>query len=209
MGYFNTTLNYSHVKDFSTMITDTANKNATFIQQRNLASQQIVGLSIGAPLPIAKWWMGYVNLWGNRQIFKGEFNGEKLNRSYNLFGLYMQNTITLSKKSGLSGEVSGWYNGKSVWGGTWVVQPMGGFDVGMQKNILKGKGTIKASVTDVLWTQYWRSKNEFAGVYIDGQGKNESRTFRLNFTYRFGNNNVKAARDRKTGLESEAGRIKR
>jgi iron complex outermembrane recepter protein len=209
MGYVNTTLNYSRVKDYSTMITDTANKNATFIQQRNLAKQEIFGFSIGAPVPIAKWWMGYVNIWGNRQQFKGEFNGEKLNRSYNMYGLYMQNTITLSKNKGLTGEVSGWYNGPGVWGGTWEVKPMGGFDVGLQKNILKGKGSIKASVTDVLWTQYWRSKNNFAGVKIDGQGKNESRTFRLNFTYRFGNNNVKEARDRKTGLESEAGRIKK
>lgn len=209
MGFINTTLSYSHVKDYSTMITDTANKNATFIQQRNLASQQIYGLNIGAPLPIAKWWNGYVNVWGNRQQFKGEFNGTKLNRSYTLMGLYMQNNFTISQKKGLNAEISGWYNGKSVWGGTWVVKPMGGFDVGLQKAVLKGKGSIKASVTDVLWSQYWRSKTDFGGVSIDGTGKGESRTFRLNFTYRFGNNNVKAARDRKTGLESEAGRIKR
>ena len=208
MGFINTTLNYSHVKDYATLITDTANKNATFVQQRNLAKQQIYGISIGAPLPINKWWNGYVNLWANHQQFNGVFNGEKLDRGYNLYGVYMQNTITISKAKGFSGEVSGWYNGPSVWGGTWVVKPMGGFDVGLQKNILKGKGSIKAAVTDVTFTQYWRSKNQFAGVYIDGQGKNESRTFRLNFTYRFGNNNVKAARERKTGLESEAGRIK-
>ncbi|MGE5107390.1 MAG: TonB-dependent receptor domain-containing protein, partial [Sphingobacteriales bacterium] len=146
MGFINSTLSYSHVKDYSTMITDTANKNATFIQQRNLAKQEIFGISIGAPLPIAKWWNGYVNLWANRQQFKGEFNGEKLNKGYNLYGLYMQNTITISKTKGLNGEISGWYNGPSVWGGTWKVKPMGGFDLGLQKNILKGKGSVKASV---------------------------------------------------------------
>lgn len=208
MGFINTSLSYSYVKDYSTMITDTANKNATFIQQRNLASQQIYGFSIGAPLPIAKWWNGYVNVWGNQQKFKGEFNGEKINRSYNLYGLYMQNTFNISKKKGVNAELSGWYNGKSVWGGTWVVKPMGGFDVGLQKSMFKGKGNLKASVTDVLFSQYWKSKTNFGGVYIDGEGKGESRTFRLNFTYRFGNNNVKAARERKTGLETEAGRIK-
>jgi hypothetical protein len=31
----------------------------------------------------------------------------------------------------------------------------------------------------------------------------ESRQFRLNFSYRFGNNEVKAARQRKGGLEEE------
>ncbi|MBI2729818.1 MAG: TonB-dependent receptor [Sphingobacteriales bacterium] len=208
MGFINTTLSYSHVKDYSTMITDTANKNATFIQQRNLASQQIYGLNIGAPLPIAKWWNGYVNVWGNKQQFKGEFNGSKLSRSYTLYGLYMQNTFTLWQKKGFNAEISGWYNGKSVWGGTWVVKPIGGFDVGLQKAVLKGKGSVKASVTDVLFTQYWTATNDFGGVYLKGTGKNESRTFRLNFNYRFGNNNVKAARDRKTGLESESRRIK-
>jgi hypothetical protein len=38
------------VKDFSTEITDTV-KNATYIQQRNLAEQKIYNASIGAPLP--------------------------------------------------------------------------------------------------------------------------------------------------------------
>jgi hypothetical protein len=45
-------------------------------------------------------------------------------------------------------------------------------------------------------------------LYIKGGGKWESQTVRLGFTYRFGSNQVSAARQRQTGLESEAKRIK-
>lgn len=46
MGTITTTVGYSHVKDYRAQFIDTTNKNATFVQQRNLATQQIYSLSI-------------------------------------------------------------------------------------------------------------------------------------------------------------------
>ena len=54
----------------------------------------------------------------------------------------------------------------------------------------------------------WRANNNFGGNTINANGSWESRTVRLSVSYRFGNNQVNAARNRKTGIESEAGRIK-
>jgi hypothetical protein len=41
-----------------------------------------------------------------------------------------------------------------------------------------------------------------------GGGKWESQQLRINFSYNFGNKQVKGARQRKTGMEDEQGRIK-
>lgn len=202
----NTTIGYSTVKDYATVITDTTNGNATYIQQRNLAKQQIFSFSLGSTLPIAKWWNGYANVWYNYQVFRGEFNNHPLKEDIPGYGANLQNTFNLGKD--YSAELSGWYSGPSIWGGTWRTKPQGGLDVGLQKLFLKKKATVKVSVTDIFRTNPWTAITDYGGVYIKGGGDWESRTVRINFTYRFGSNEIKAARERKTGLESEKGRIK-
>ncbi|UEG49886.1 TonB-dependent receptor [Ferruginibacter lapsinanis] len=205
MGFINTSVGYSHVKDYATEVTDTV-KNATFLQQKNLATQQIINFNIGSPLPIKKWWNGYANFWYNYQIFNGAIGENKVQVEVPSYGAYMQHSFTLGKD--YSAEISGWYNGPSIWGGTWRTRPQGGIDVGFQKLLLQKRATIKIAATDILYTAPWSSVNDFGGTYIKGKGSWESRTFRVNFSWRFGNSQVKSSRQRKTGLESEASRIK-
>ena len=201
----NTTIGYSHVKDYATQTTDTAN-NATFVQQKNLATQQIISFNIGSPLPIAKWWNGYANLWYNYQIFKGQIGTNAVHTEVPIFGAYMQHTFTLGKD--YTAELSGWFSGPSIWGATWRTKSQGGVDVGFQKLLMQKKASVKISATDIFHTSPWTATSDFGGLYIKGKGSWESQTVRLSFTYRFGSNQVKAARQRQTGLESEAKRIK-
>jgi iron complex outermembrane receptor protein len=207
LGMINTSVGYSHVKDFATQVTDTANKNATYVQQQNLATQQILSVNIGSPTPIAKWWNGYVNVWFNQQMFDGEIGKNHIKRTYNMYGAYLQQTFTIGSK-GTSAELSGWYNGPSVWGGTWRTKAQGGLDVGVMQQLFNKKGSVKVSYTDVFRTMPWSAVSDFGGLYVKGSGYWESNTFRVTFSYRFGSSNVKAARQRKSGLESESGRIK-
>jgi iron complex outermembrane receptor protein len=201
----NTTIGYSHVKDYATQTTDTAN-NATFVQQKNLATQQIISFNIGSPLPIAKWWNGYANVWYNYQIFNGDIGENKVHTEIPMFGAYMQHTFTLGND--YSAELSGWFSGPSIWGATWRTKSQGGVDIGFQKQLFQKKGTLKVTATDIFHTSPWTAISDFGGVYIKGGGNWESQTARVSFTYRFGSNQVKAARQRATGLENEAKRIK-
>ncbi len=205
MGFLNTSVGYSYVKDYATQVTDTT-ENATYVQQQNLATQQILSFNIGSPLPISKWWNGYANIWYNYQMFKGKIGKNELQLNIPLYGAYAQNTFTLGKD--YTAELSGWFNGPSIWGGSWRTQSQGGVDIGLQKLLLQKRATLKASFTDIFFTSPWTAISDFGGVYIKGSGNWESRTFRLNFTYRFGSNQIKSARQRKTGLESESSRIK-
>ncbi len=205
MGFINTTAGYSHVNDFATQVTDTAG-NATYVQQQNLATQQILSFNIGAPLPIRKWWNGYLNAWYNYQLFDGAIGGKEVKINIPSYGVYMQQSFTLGKN--YSAELSGSFNGPNVWGATWRTKPQGGLDIGLQKLMLKKKATVKISATDIFRTNPWTAISDFGGAYIKGRGAWESRTVRINFNWRFGSNEIKKSRDRKTGLESEANRIK-
>jgi hypothetical protein len=206
LSTINTTIGYSHVKDYATQITDTTNKNATYIQQRNLATQKIISFSVGSSLPIKKWWTGYANLWYNYQMYKGRFNQNLVDVKLSTYGAYLQQSFNLGKKC--TAELSGWFSGPGIWGGTWKTKPQGGIDIGLQKQFWNDKATVKCSATDILHTSPWKASSNYAGVNIRGHGQWESRTLRISFTYRFGSSQIKAARDRKTGLESEEKRIK-
>jgi len=205
MGMINTTLGYSYVKDYATQATDTI-KNATYVQQQNLAKQQILSFNIGSSTPIKKWWNGYANIWYNYQMFDGKLGGKQVKRNVPSYGAYLQQSFSLGKE--YTAEISGWFNGPSVWGGTWKTKPQGGVDVGLQKQLFKKQATIKLSATDIFHTAPWKATSDFGGLYVRGGGSWESQTVRLNFSWRFGSNQIKSSRQRQTGLESESKRIK-
>ena len=205
IGIINTTAGYSHVKDYATQVTDTTG-NATYVQQQNLATQQVLNFSISAPLAIKKWWNGYANIWYNYQMFDGAIGGKSLSVNIPGYGAYMQQSFTLGKN--YTAEVSGYFNGPNVWGATWKTRPQGGLDIGLQKLLFDKKATVKVSVTDIFRTNPWSATSDFGGMYIKGSGGWESRTFRVSMNWRFGSNQIKNSRERKTGLESEAKRIK-
>ena len=205
MGFINTTIGYSNVKDYATQATDTAG-NATFIQQKNLAQQQIISFNIGAPTPINKWWNGYANIWYNYQIFNGFIGENKVKEKVPSFGAYLQQSFILGKD--YTAEISGYLSGPSVWGGTWKSKANGSLDLGLQKQFLNKAATIKIAATDILHTAPWSAVSNFGGLYISGNGNWESQTFRLTFSYRFGSAQIKSARQRKAGSEDEAKRIK-
>jgi iron complex outermembrane recepter protein len=205
MGFINTTLGYSFVKDYATQATDTAG-NTTFVQQKNLAQQQIVSFNLGAPTPIKPWWNGYVNLWFNKQFFEGKIGDNKVKEQVPSYGAYLEQSFNLGKN--YSAEISGWFSGPSVWGGTWKTKSNGSLDIGVQKQLLNRAATLKISATDILYTAPWRATNNFGGLYIKGGGNWESQTVRVSFSWRFGSAQINSARQRKAGSEEEAKRIK-
>ena len=202
-----TKLSYSHVTDVFTQIVDTAEKSKSFITKQNLATQDIVSLNISYPF-MYKNYMLFTNLNTYYSMYKADFGGG--NRIINLnvfsYNLYMQNSLKFGKKKDWTAEVSGFYNAPTIWQGTFKSSAIWAIDGGIQKNILKGKGNLKASVSDIFRTLRWKGTSNFAGQQLTASGNFESRQFKLNFSYRFGSNQVKAARNRKDASEEEKNR---
>ena len=205
-GSFNTSIGYSQVADYSTDATDTI-KNATYVQPKNLAEEQLLQFNIGLSTPLKKWWTGYLNFWYNYQMYDGVIGGKKVTVSIPLYGAFIQQSFLLGKD--YTAEISGEYNGPGLWGATTRSKAQGGIDIGLQKLIYQKKFSIKVSVADVLCTRIpLMISSDFGGTSIKGNSTWESRTFRLSIGYRFGSKQVKESRNRKTGMESEAGRLK-
>lgn len=197
-------LGYSKTNGFFTEITDTTEFSRSFIQTRNLGYRENITFNIGSPLQIAKWWEGYLNAGvynvHNRATFKG---GNTIDLRATSYNIYMQNTFKFNKTT--SFELSGFFNGPSVWGGTFRNKPMGGLDVAFQKTFLDEKLVLRLAYGDILRTMRWRGISQYAGLYMDASGLWESRVARINFTWKIGNQKLK---EKKASQVDEFKRVK-
>ena len=200
-----TTLNYSHVKDVFTQIVDTTEKSKAFITKKNLATQDITSLNISYPFQY-KWYSLFANINTYYSIYQANFGvGRTVNVNVFSVNLYGQQSARLGK--GWTAELSGFWTSPSIYQGTFKTKALGSLDGGFSKTVLKGNGTVKASVSDIFHTLHWSATSDFAGQILHASGNFESRQLKLYFTWRFGSIQVKAARQRKTGDEDESKRV--
>ena len=199
----NTTVNYSHVKDIFTMLIDTMEKSKAFVSKKNLATQDIVSLNISYPL-MYKSFMSFINMNSFYSMYDADF-GEGRKVDIDAFGLniFSQNSLKFGKTKAWTAEVSGFYNAPTVWQGAFKSKAMWSVDMGVQKQVMKGKATLKASVSDVFHSMKFEGTSNFAGQITTVSSRWESQQLKLNFNYRFGNNQVKAAKQRNVGSEEE------
>lgn len=197
----NITLNYSHVKDMFTQLIDTAEKSKAFISKRNLAEQDITSLTISYPFQYKSYSL-FANLSSNYSKYHADFgNGRKVDLDAIGFNIFAQNSLKFAKT--WTAELSGFYNAPTIYQGSFKGKSLYSIDAGLQKQVMKGRATIKASVSDVFHTMRFRATSDFAGQTTKFVANWESRQFKLNFNLRLGNNGVKAARQRAGGADEE------
>ncbi len=203
----NVSLGYSRTRDYFTEITDTTEINRNYITTRNLGERTALTLAVSYPFQVAKWWNVYANVSAYRSTTRANLGqGREINLVANVLSLYAQQTFTLPGK--FTAEVSGFYTSPSIWGGTFINRRFWGIDAGIQHKILADRATLKLTVSDVFHSMQWRGISQFGGLYMDASGGWESQQIRLNLTWNLGSRTVKAARNRQTGAEDEAGRVR-
>jgi iron complex outermembrane recepter protein len=181
----------------------------TIMLPQNTGNRKMLNISLSSPLPITNWWNGYIQAEPYYQSYKGNLSG--FGNSNNVqsaswgFNGYIGNWITI--KGGYSLELSGWFNYQNV-STIYKSKPIGSLSTGIKKNILHNKGTIKLSVNDIFNTQRWAQTVTNGSLNMSTYRKWESRNIGISFSYRFGNQKIKSARERETGNEAELGRIK-
>jgi len=204
----NTTLTYTYTKDFSTYLIDTVEVIKTFLLPYNLDNQQVVNLGISYPVSPKNWWNTFtsINTYYKRNYALLE-SGREVEVDALVGSLYHQSTFLLPKD--FSFELSGWASTPSIWGADYETEANWSMDAGIKKKMFGGKGNLKVAFTDIFHSAPWHGEQRFDdSYYTSGDGGWESQQIRLNFNYLFGSNEVKESRKRKTGLESEAKRLK-
>ncbi|RYY14766.1 MAG: TonB-dependent receptor, partial [Chitinophagaceae bacterium] len=166
----------------------------------NLSSSDYIGFTVSAPVNVTKWW----NMLNNGNLFYIHYNGRlgttDLNSGKPAYDLRSNNTFTIGK--GWTAELIGSYNSAGR-DGFMVFDARWGLSAGVQKAVLKSKGTIRFNMTDIFWTNLPKAVITYNNYIEKWHAYRETRVANLSFTYRFGNSKVQAARRRTMGSEEE------
>jgi iron complex outermembrane receptor protein len=205
----NFTLGYSHTKDnqniaiakFKDVFPAIPSEDNVTVQiPINLGSSDYFGLTVSAPIRITKWW----NMINNGNVYYNHFNGSlgstTLNNGRPALDLRTNNTFTFKK--GWTTELNASFSSGGQYG-FMVLDPQWGVAAGVQKTILKNKGTLRFNITDIFWTNLPKAVITYDNYIEKWHAYRETRVANLTFTYRFGNNKVQQARRRTTASEEE------
>ena len=145
----NFTLGYSHTRDvqniaivrFKDVFPNIPSEDNVTVQiPVNLKSSDYFGLTIAAPVRISNWW----NMINNANVYYNHFNGNlagtALNNGTVAADIRTNNTFTL--KNGWSTELNANYSTGGRYG-YMVSESQWGLSAGVQKTVMKKKGTIR------------------------------------------------------------------
>jgi len=179
--------------------------NLTYTTAENLASYQNFTAELNFPLNFGKKISGYG---GNQFIYnhyKANYLGGIYDRDKWNWLAYWQ--LTYKPAPVWSMEVSGYYMTNFL--NEFIsINELGSLNFAIQRSLWGKKGRISLNANDILFTDRTKADIIYQDINVNMRQWYESRNIRLTFSYSFGNQQLKAARSRKTASEDEANRVK-
>ena len=153
----------------------------------NLVGEDAFGLEFTGQYNLVKWWKVDLNF----NFFRSITDGSNINAAYgsDTYSWSARQTSRFSLPKDIDIQVRGNYEAPQQ-------TPQGSreamyyLDLGANKDVLKGKGTITLSVSDVFNTRRWRNTTEGDNFYARGTYQWRRRQINLTFNYRLNQNKL-------------------
>ncbi len=204
-GKLITTLNYNTTNNVISQLVK-PDGDLLYLTSDNVARFRNIGIAITAPVPVTKWWNSniFINVFNNH--YEGVYENKPLDLSYTSFLINMTQTFTIKK--GFTAEVTGFYRAKGV-DQLNINEPMYVLSFGAQKQVLKGKGTVRLNLRDPFWLQRYKGKTQYDIVDSRVMSRWDNRQVTATFTYRFGKNGQQnpPPRRRNSASQDEQNRV--
>ncbi len=201
---FITTLNFNSTDDVISQINkldpNNPDSKIRFLTVDNVAKFRNVGISITAPVTVAKWWNAnlFTNIFNNH--YEGVYDTINIDMSFTSFMINITNNFSLGK--GYTGELSGFYRHKGINNLT-EMQPIYQISIGAQKQIMKGKGTLRLNVRDPFAWQKFEGLSKYGRIDGNFLARPDIRQVTATFTYRFGKNGQQNQQPRRRNSASQ------
>lgn len=197
-GFFGS-LASNFVSDWVLAINNVTEGNKVIRQSQNLGDNQNYVLTLGMPFTISKSWQMQTSLLGLYNQFQFDYEGKSYNNKNFSGRLNFSNGFTLGH--GWTAELNGWINSPSI--NTIEEIPwLSNFDSGLQK-VVNQKVKLKLSLQNIFFTPVVISVISGVSSYQNSRLQLDTRIVMLNMNYVFGNQKVKASRQRKSGADDE------
>jgi iron complex outermembrane recepter protein len=204
-NFLTTTLNYFTTKDIIQTVPEQIEEDTiTFVRRANIAKQRQIGISVNANNPITKWWRSsiYLNVFNNR--YEGIVTNTPVSIEFTSFTINGSQTFTFAKT--WNAEINGFFRSAGI-EGVLKAKSMGMIAVGIGKQVMKGKGTIRVNVRDIFYTQQFQAESRYGAVDIAFQEARDSRVLNVNFTYRFSKGKMNGQQRKRNSGPDETNRV--
>lgn len=202
--YFSTTLSYGSSKDEINETIEIRDE-IYYSRQGNIGKSQFYSINVNAEIPFNKWWSANVYSELTNLQYQSKLYTEDLDSSGTFWYFSMNNSFKFKKD--WSAELSGTYQ-TDVVASQFVLLARSNVNVGIQKKILKGKGSIKFAANDIFYSQL--NNGIIKNIKLtDANWRNrpDSRFVAITFTYSFGKSFQTKTYDA-SGADSEKNRVK-
>ncbi|RFP66976.1 hypothetical protein D0N36_00355 [Hymenobacter lapidiphilus] len=197
-------LGYSRTRDAISLVTATED-SIIYSTSANLDNLRNYNATLNLPLTYRKLLTGYAGV----TVFYNEYLSEYLGSTYRAgrtaATFYGQANVQLPQNIKL--EASGYYQTAGI-NGLVRFRGFGELNLGLQKTLWQDRATLRLAVNDVLFSSKQRGMVRYQNLDVAFQSYGESRQARVSLSWKLGNQQLKAARKRTTGLEEERGRVK-
>ncbi|SFH40119.1 TonB-dependent receptor domain-containing protein [Pedobacter insulae] len=194
-----TKLGYSKTTDnILTVLSPDEQPNSVIQTNRNLAEFDYYNLSFGFPVSVGKWLTSTTNALTYYGKYKGNLANTDLDASRVSFNLNSNNVIKFNPTT--TAEITGTYQSRSFYGPL-DIKANWGLTLGLQKQLLDKKASLRLSVSDVFYTQKVDAYTLLNGYGEQFYQSRDSRVATLSFSYRFGRSQV--ASSKRTGAADE------
>jgi hypothetical protein len=194
-----TSLGASFTRDLVFIVAYPLEGNKVYYIVENIGNSKAYNLTVSFPVTITKGWTMQTTLLGYYNQFNYTYQDTPLMLRQISGRLSSSSAIVFGK--GWTAELSGRVNTPSVYA-IWRSPCLGSMDAGLQK-VINTKLKVKLSVQDMLHTNRTIATLDTPTNTQHVRISYDSRIALLNLTYTFGNQKLKAARQRRTAAEEE------
>jgi DNA-directed RNA polymerase alpha subunit len=170
-----------------------------------LAKFENVVFELNFPLNIGKKISGF----GGNQFIWNHYKTEYLGTNYDQqkwnWQAYWQ--VAYKPKADWNVELSGFYTTNFL-NEFIMLRELGNLNIAIQKTFMEKRARVTLNINDVFFTQRSYGELKYQNIDLAFRQRSESRNIRLAFSYSFGNQQLKAARNRTTGSDAESSRVK-
>lgn len=197
---------YTHTSDISSTITEVMEGDRIYMVPRNIGLQNNMNLTVTQQLRLSRWWNISLSGLGYRLDSKvGTTAFGNYSRSCFAGTINLQQSFTLPGQ--ITAEAAAVFNSRNISGLNTDVRGNSQIDLGLQKPLVNNKATLSLAFSDVLRTNKITTDTQLNNLLLHTTYRGETRQVRLNFSYRFGDNKIKAKTSRESGLQNESGRL--
>ncbi|MGA0556346.1 TonB-dependent receptor domain-containing protein [Larkinella sp. VNQ87] len=200
-----TSLGYSDATDAFVWV---AEQNDLTFEQRNSYTNarrfQNVSLTTTVPWSPVRGWTtsNSLSLYQNRyaiELSAGLFQSVQNS-------LTVRSTHTFSLPDNWTLELSGFYNSPRT-NGFFQVKHQSQVSVAVQHQFWQKRATFRLNLTDLFYGNVFRNTIRYENLHVNNYARRETRQIRATLSYRFGSQQVKAARSRTTSSTEDQQRL--